>query len=108
MPTGVSILPRLAAAVSKTTVKISLSINPDAVNKIMVKGTKVISATSFVINIEEKKHRRVSTKHSVLAFLKRGMTAKASASKRPMLFRPEMASIRLKRRERVRKSMYSM
>lgn len=62
---GVTRLPKFAATVSITTVKISLfSLCP--LISIIVKGTKVISATSFVISMEVKKH----TAHSAAAWLR--------------------------------------
>ena len=56
---GVITLPRFAATVSRTITEISvrLSFVPSSP---MVKGTKVISATSFVIRAEEKKQIRIS------------------------------------------------
>ena len=58
LPIGVAILPRLAAIVSKTTSFSTLSILPPIWNIIKVKGTNVISATSFVITMLLKKQSR--------------------------------------------------
>lgn len=71
----------------------------------MVKGTKVIRATLFVISMEVKKHILVRARHNALAFLKRGIRLMARALKSPMLFRPDMVNIRQNSRERVRKSI---
>ena len=55
LPIGVSILPRLAAMVCKTIIGINKFCFSHFPKIIIVKGTNVISATSFVINILEKK-----------------------------------------------------
>ena len=54
-PIGVAMLPRFAAIVSSTTSLRTLSTLPLMRNTISVNGTKVISATSFVITILLKK-----------------------------------------------------
>ena len=61
-PTGVSILPRLAAIVSNTTTGISTFSQPAIAYTDNVNGIKVIKETSFVISILAKKHRLTSTK----------------------------------------------
>jgi hypothetical protein len=65
---GVTRLPKFAATVSITTVKISLfSLCP--LISIIVKGTKVISATSFVISMDVKKHTAHSAAPGCACFL---------------------------------------
>lgn len=65
-PIGVNMLPRFAAIVCKTTTYI---INSDFLifesNKIE-KGTKVNNATSFVINMLKKKHKKTKMPHKAL------------------------------------------
>ena len=56
LPTGSSILPRLAATVCSTTTKASRSCRPVRHRISTVKGTKVMSATSLVMSMAEKKH----------------------------------------------------
>ena len=65
LPIGVSILPRFAARVCNTTTGIisrCLAVLPSRLSTVKVKGTKVIKATSFVINILVKKHSITSIK----------------------------------------------
>lgn len=62
-PIGVNMLPRFAAIVCITTIQTRCLFSmpsPICLSVTMVKGTKVMSATSLVINIDRKKHRPTS------------------------------------------------
>ena len=61
MPTGVSMLPRLAAMVWSTTTGSTNGSMPAILRTAMAKGTNVINATSLVIAMLKKKHRNTST-----------------------------------------------
>ena len=102
---GVSILPRFAATVSKVTSGISRCGLFERVSIIIEKGTKVISATSFVITIDEKKHSRLRIRHRLREFFANESSLEASILKIPSLLNPAMTAIRQKSRARVRKSM---
>ena len=66
LPMGVSMLPRFAAIVCRTMMRTIDSSRP-AIDSIMTeKGTKVISATSFVIAMLAKKQRNTRQKESCL------------------------------------------
>ena len=71
-PGGMSILPRLAAIVTSTIVISSCFFLPHIMNSSIANGTKVMSATSLVMNMLEKKHSITSTADSwiVLCVLK--------------------------------------
>lgn len=69
LPIGVAILPRLAPIVCNTTIYIIYSAAPAAVRSSIAKGTKVMSATSLVIIIPEKKHIKTRIKYNILVFL---------------------------------------
>ena len=62
MPIGVIILPRLAAIVCKTMTGIIISFRSAIDRIITANGTKVISATSFVISMLEKKQSATSSR----------------------------------------------
>ena len=71
---GVAMLPRFAAIVSITTSLRIRSSRPIMRKTRIVKGTKVINATSFVITILLKKHKNTSTNDRFLrlpAFFRR-------------------------------------
>jgi hypothetical protein len=102
---GVSLLPRLAATVSRTTSGINRSFLPEIARMITENGTKVINATSFVIIIDEKKHSRLSIRHRLREFVANARSFEASILNIPSLLKPAITAMRQKRRERVRKSM---
>lgn len=64
-PMGVIMLPRLAAMVSMTIIKITLFESMHFRNS-RVRGTKVISVMSLVMTIDEKKHTKISIRESFL------------------------------------------
>ena len=55
-------LPRLAAIVCNAITGMSSSVMPEAVKSMTANGTKVINDTSFVMNIEQKKHKNTRIK----------------------------------------------
>ena len=67
----------------------------------MVKGTKVISATSFVMIMLEKKHRNTSTEESLLTFPAPARSFWPRRVKTPMDWKPPTTAIRQNRRARV-------
>ena len=104
---GVSILPRFAAMVCKTTTGITscrLASGPIMFRTISVNGTKVISATSFVTSILEKKqsNTRISTSCHALPPLPK--SAWATHRNTPLFCSPAMTLIRQNRNASVRKS----
>lgn len=105
LPIGVSILPRFAAIVCKTIIGISreLSFVIDRIS--IVNGTNVISATSFVINILQKKQS--STRRSVSDFVVFIFDKVFIARKSNILscFIPETTIIRQNKSERTLKSI---
>ena len=78
LPTGVSILPRFAAMVCSTITGTAKFVLPDFFTTSIAKGTKVISATSFVISIDVKKQSIIKTKETALKFLVRSKRAFAN------------------------------
>ena len=68
-------------------------------------GTKVISATSFVIIIDEKKHSRQRIMHRLRDVDANESSFDASNLKIPSLLNPAITAIRQKSSPRVRKSM---
>ena len=66
-PIGVNILPRFAAMLINTTVRQIFESIPAAFKSKIPKGTKVIKATSFVINILLIKQRKTKEKTSPFA-----------------------------------------
>ncbi len=81
MPTGVSILPRFAAMVWSTTVGTSSRVLiscPASPSTVRVKGTKVMSATSFVMSMLEKKQSRTKIMTSCQA--RRTLVRRVSAT----------------------------
>ena len=94
MPIGVNMLPRFAAIVCITTTNIISSLRPAIFNVRIANGTNVISETSFVINILQKKHKNTNTISNCLrffVFLKRN---EATASNTPSAENPPMTVIR--------------
>ena len=82
-PIGVSILPKFAATVCKTTTGIILLRRDDIERVNMANGTKVINATSLVISIDEKKHKKTRTASSCLEVWQRASNFSASHEKTP-------------------------
>ena len=88
LPIGVSILPRLADIVCKTTTGIShffSSVCPIISNSTKVNGTKVMSATSLVIIILKKKQSKVSVTTSWRIFFTLFNSFREISSKTPTL-----------------------
>ena len=73
---------------------------------VTVNGTKVISATSFVISIDVKKQSEIKIKESVRKFFVLQRRELASAEKTPFSRNPAIMPIRQKSNDIVLKSMY--
>ena len=99
-------LPRFAATVSRTTRGMSSFSQPESFNATIVNGTKVMSATSFVITIEEKKQSRQSQRVRLRDVVARRSSFDARKRKTPRPPRPAITAMRQRSRARVRKSMY--
>ena len=103
---GVSMLPRLADKVMKITAKQIWSC-ASAISKIKIpRGTKMMSATSFVMSILEKKHKHTNNiRRPVNEWI---LFVKYSPRlwKKPISFSPAETSIKEKSNIRVWKSMY--
>lgn len=84
-------LPRLAAAVSRTMVRMRLFSSGIALKISIVRGTKVSSATSFVTSMELKKHISMSTKPSLRTFPVLLSMYCVAVSKTPVLRSPATA-----------------
>ena len=63
----------------------------------MARGTNVTSATSFVMNIDEKKHSSTSTKDSCIVFLVKPVSIRHISSNTPIALSPSITSISPKR-----------
>lgn len=87
-------LPRLAAIVCNAITGMSSSVMPEAVKSMTANGTKVINDTSFVMNIEQKKHKNTSIKISCRVPPARLRSIDPSALKSPTLCKPATTSIR--------------
>ena len=94
MPTGVSMLPRLAATVCRLTTQGSSPPWPLAASTSTAKGTKVMRATSLVTSMEEKKQSITSTRHSPLPLPLRLTSADAIRRKAPACSIPATTAIR--------------
>ena len=70
-----------------------------------VKGTKVMSATSFVTAMLEKKQSSTRIHASCRAFLTQLSSAWATHWKTPVLCSPDITPIRQNRMDRVRRSI---
>lgn len=103
---GVSILPKFAATVSITAIGISLSDFPDIFNVVTVNGTKVMSATSFVIIIAQKKQSSPKISERPVTLLTFERSFSAMNLKTPSLFKPAITAIKQKSKPNVRKSIY--
>ena len=109
MPIGVSILPRFAATVCiATQLRIHFSRTHSSVllSIIIANGTKVISATSFVIIIDIKKHNRTNVSTIEDVFLTLFNTLSAIKSKIPSCLNTATIVIRQKSIASVLKSIY--
>ena len=102
---GVSILPRFAATVSSVISGMRSCFLSDRLSIIIEKGTKVMSATSFVIAIDEKKHSKLRMRHKLRESAANERSFEASSLKIPSLLKPAITAIRQNKRARVRKSM---
>ena len=87
-------LPRLAAAVWSTTVRIRSCPRPVIPNSTTAKGTKVSRATSLVMSMELKKVRPISTRPRARALPARRQTRRARASRAPAFRSPAEITIR--------------
>lgn len=94
-------LPRLAAMVCRTTTGISLSSRRIIFSSSMAKGTKVISATSLVMNMLEKKHRRTRSISSCRRLCMRIRRLSPIWWKNPMAWSPAMVAMRQNKSPRV-------
>ena len=94
MPTGVSALPRFAAAVSSAMTGMSRRESPACVKTRIVSGTNATSDTSFVISIEEKKHSSVISSASIRCVRARRSSAPESRRISPASPRPATDAIR--------------
>lgn len=102
---GSSMLPTLAAMVCRQMVKIGS--NPVRLNASRVMGTKTMSATSLVTNMEAKKVQNTIAAMSPRELRQRLANLAAARSKTPEIMKPPEAVIRLARQAKVLKSMYS-
>ena len=87
-------LPRFAATVCRTTMRIRCFCRPDIVRTMTAKGTNVSSATSFVISMELKKLSSTNNIASVRSLPDRSQTSRARCSNRPACRRPATTVIR--------------
>ena len=92
---GVTMLPRFAARVSSTTVRITSRSRPPAISS-SVKGTRVISATSLVATMARKKHTAVSAAASPRWVRMRLATTRPIMSNTPQRRRPATTVISVK------------
>ena len=92
---GVTMLPRLAARVSSTTVRITSRSRPPVISS-SVKGTRVISATSLVATMARKKHTAVSAAASPRRVRMRLATARPIRSNTPQRRKPATTVISVK------------
>ena len=107
LPIGVSILPKLAAIVSMVIIHTSLSVLSESFNAVIVKGTKVIRATSLVITIDEKKQSNPNIRESPEMLFTFESIFSAINLKTPILLSPAITAIRQNNSPNVRKSIYS-
>lgn len=103
-------LPRLAAMVCMATrgsASLCLVFPPVMASTVKVNGTNVISATSFVISILEKKLSSMSTSTRLRALFTFPRSPLAIHSNTPIFCSPAMTHMRQNRIANVRTSMYS-
>ena len=98
LPTGVSMLPRLAAMVCNVITGIKRLVLPVSVSSITANGTNVISATSLVMNIELKKHKKTSIRARPRVFFACLRSREPRAANIPVSLKPATTSIRQKSR----------
>lgn len=98
-------LPRLAAAVWRTTSFMVLAGVVTFPAIMIARGTKIISATSFVTIMEEKNGSSTRNRESTLRFGAFFTRRQAVLEKNPQLSSPDVTAIRQKRRQSTRQSM---
>ena len=106
LPTGVAMLPRLAAAVWRITVGKIRRRSPASSRIWRVKGTKVISATSLVMSMEEKKGSNTSSSCSRRTFFSPASSRWDSTRNTPQRCSPATTAIRHSSRHSTRRSIY--
>ena len=105
LPKGSSMLPRLAATVCITTTgRIALP-SPARPRTRMVNGTKVISATSLVMNMEQKNGRRTRIRQRDLRLRLPARRRAATAPKRWHSLMPATTAMKQNRMQSMRTSM---
>ena len=104
-PNGSSMLPRLAATVCSTTTGRMLLPSPAMPSTRMVKGTKVIRATSLVMNIEQKNGRSTRIRQSILRLRLPASRRAATAPKRWHSLMPATTAMKQNRMQSMRTSM---
>ena len=108
-PIGVNILPRFAASVCimiTRSIHFLLNFSSILCMIVIVNGTNVISATSFVITMDKKKQRKTRTNATPATVLVRASSFSASRSKNPSFRKPATTVIRQNKTASVRKSIY--
>ena len=106
---GVSILPKFAAIVCNTTTgtaSFRTASSPDRQSTVNVKGTKVINATSFVINMLKKKHSNTRISASAITLWVCCNNILATLRNMPSFCNPAITVIRQNKIASVRKSIY--
>ena len=98
-------LPRLAATVCSTTTGSMLPRSSAMLRTRMVNGTKVISATSLVMNIEQKKGRSTRTRQSVLRACLPARILPATVPNRLQSLMPATTAMKQNRMHSMRTSM---
>ena len=98
-------LPRLAAMVSRTITGIRNFFCSAMDRTSMVNGTKVISATSLVISMLKKKHRKMKSADSIRRECTWVKSMVPSRVKTPMEENPRTTAIRENKRASTRKSI---
>ena len=101
---GVAMLPRLAAMVCMVTTGIARRVSPAMPSASSAKGTKVISATSFVTSMLAKKHKKIRQASSWRLVPVRLSSHSPARWNRPAPCRAAITAIRQKSRASVRVS----
>jgi hypothetical protein len=107
-PIGVRLEPILAARVCKIIAIAEYLVKPHSENTDNVIGTKAISATSFVMNIDVKKQMNTSRNVSALRLFMPEANFTDIAESTPSRSIPFSETIRQNRQSNVLKSMYFM
>ena len=94
MPTGVSMLPRFAATVCSTTMRMRSCVRSAMPSTTTANGTKVKSATSFVISIAAKKLSSTSSSPIARTLPAFSHSVCARCAKRPACRSPATTVIR--------------